>query len=191
MASGRRGSLFKKKQGRSPVINRFLPSPEILCTPRRGSGRREIYDDDAFGELPPKVHTLENLVRFSIATHFWIIIQQDVEQRVMDVNVAVVVNETQFTEFVHERAHARPRGPDHFRERRLIYLCFDRLRFAILAKIRHKQQESCEAFFAGIEELIDQISLYAHVARQQVGDEQFRKIGLFMDHALNGGNVEP
>jgi len=83
-----------------------------------------------------------------IATDFWIIIQQDVEQRVMDVNVAVVVNETQFTEFVHERAHARPRASDHFRERRLTYLCFDRLRFAILAKIRHKQQEPCEALFA-------------------------------------------
>lgn len=48
---------------------------------------------------------------------------------------------------------------------------------------REEQQSAREAFFAGIEELVDQIFFDADVAREHVGDEAVGELVLFVEHA--------
>ena len=90
--------------------------------------------------------------------------QDRVQQRLMDFHLAVVTDETQFPEFVHEGADAGSRGADHFRQRPLIETGIDRLRAAFLAEIGEQEQKAREPLLAGIEQLIDQILLDPAVA---------------------------
>jgi len=43
-----------------------------------------------------------------------LVVENNVEQRAVDLQTAVVMNEPQFPEPVHEKAHSRTRGADHF-----------------------------------------------------------------------------
>jgi hypothetical protein len=42
------------------------------------------------------------------------LVQNDVQQGITDLDFSVVLDKTQFAEFVHEKAHARPGRADHF-----------------------------------------------------------------------------
>ena len=42
-----------------------------------------------------------------------LIVQNHIEQRAVDLQTAVVVNETQFSESVHEKADSRTSGTNH------------------------------------------------------------------------------
>ncbi len=53
----------------------------------------------------------------------------------MNLYPAVVTDEPQFPEFVHEGTHAGSRRADHLRQRPLIETCVDGLRAALLAEI--------------------------------------------------------
>jgi hypothetical protein len=46
-------------------------------------------------------------------------VQNNIQQGAVDFDVAVVVNQAQSSKLVHEKAHARSRRADHFRERLL------------------------------------------------------------------------
>ena len=48
--------------------------------------------------------------------------QQNTQQRSMDFEMPVVINEAQFAELVHEVTHARPSRADHLSEHFLTYL---------------------------------------------------------------------
>ena len=50
-----------------------------------------------------------------LSFNLWLIAENYVQQGTVDFNAAVVVNKTQFPEFVHEETHARSRRADHFR----------------------------------------------------------------------------
>ena len=45
-----------------------------------------------------------------------VLVQRDTQERSVDLKTAIVMNEAQFPEFVHEQIHPRPRGPHHFHE---------------------------------------------------------------------------
>jgi hypothetical protein len=49
---------------------------------------------------------------------------------------AIVINEAQFSKFVHEEIHAGPGCSDHLRKRLLADLGDNGLRFAFLAEVR-------------------------------------------------------
>ena len=53
----------------------------------------------------------------------------------MDFDLAVVVNQAQFSEFVHKKAHAGARRANHFRERLLADLGDDGFGSTVLTKI--------------------------------------------------------
>ena len=61
--------------------------------------------------------------------------QDDIQQRGVDLQPAVVVNEPQFSEPVHEGADPRAGCADHFRQHFLTDLGNYALRFAFLAKM--------------------------------------------------------
>ena len=63
------------------------------------------------------------------------LVQNDIQQRAVDFDAAVVVNQAQFSKFVHKKAHAGARRTDHLRERLLADLGDDWLGLTLLTKI--------------------------------------------------------
>src|ERR1700691_442909 len=61
------------------------------------------------------------------------VVQYDAEQRLIYLEPAVVLNESQFLEFVHEEIDARARGANHFGQGLLRYFGNDPLRLFLFA----------------------------------------------------------
>jgi hypothetical protein len=59
----------------------------------------------------------------------------------------IVIDEPELAEFVHEHAHARPRGADDLRERLLTDLPDHRLGSPLLAEIRHQEKHPRQPLF--------------------------------------------
>jgi hypothetical protein len=83
----------------------------------------------------------------------------------VDFDAAVVIDQSQFSKFIHEETHAGSGRSDHLRKRLLADFCYDRLRPTFLAKIRQQQKSPRQAFLSRIEQLIDQVLLDTTVAR--------------------------
>jgi hypothetical protein len=113
-----------------------------------------------------------------------LVVEHNGEERVIDVDfAAVVVDEAELAEFVHEEIYAGAGGAYHFGEGFLRNLGQRFLRIAGGTVTREQQQSAREALLAGIEELVDQIFFDADVARQHVSDEAVRELMLFVEHA--------
>jgi hypothetical protein len=67
-----------------------------------------------------------------------LLVQDDVQERTVDLNPAVVVNEPQFSEFIHEHIDAGTRGSDHLREQLLGYFGKHFLRLILPAVARQE-----------------------------------------------------
>jgi hypothetical protein len=78
-----------------------------------------------------------------------VIVTDDVQQGIVDLQLAVVLNESELSELVHKMAHARPRRPDHFGERLLTDLRYDRLWTPLLTEIRHQKKQPRQPLLAG------------------------------------------
>ena len=89
--------------------------------------------------------------------------QNDIEQRFVNTDTSIVLDEAQFAEPVHEEADARTGGSDHLSQRFLRDGWNDRLRLSGLAELRHEQEYSGQALLTVIEQLIDQVVLRAHI----------------------------
>jgi hypothetical protein len=113
-----------------------------------------------------------------------LVVEDHGKQRVVDVDfAAVVVDEAELAEFVHEEIYAGARGTYHFSQGFLRNFGQRFLRIAGGTITRQQQQSAREAFLAGIEELVDQIFFDADVARQHVSDETVGELVLFVEHA--------
>jgi hydroxyethylthiazole kinase-like uncharacterized protein yjeF len=119
--------------------------------------------------------------------YLWSIVENGVQKRVVDLDLAVVTDEAELTEFVHEVAHAGSGGADHLRQCFLADLDLDRLQAAFLAEIRQQQQKPCQPLFARIEQLVDQIRLDPAVARQQIRHEKLGESRLVMEGCQHRG----
>jgi hypothetical protein len=109
----------------------------------------------------------------------------------MDLQVAVVLDETQFSEFVHELADTRPRRSDDFRQCLLADFHGDWLWTAFLAEIRQEQQRGRQALFARIENLVGQVLLRAAGAGQQMSDEPLAEARLVVQDTDHLGFSDP
>src|SRR5688572_18525864 len=110
-----------------------------------------------------------------------LIVQHHVQQRTVYLNAAVVFDEAEFSEFVHEEAYTCARCSHHLRERFLTDLRDDGLRPALLAEVREQQQKSCQSLLAGIEQLVDEVLFDTNCAGQKVCDEHLGERGLLMN----------
>src|SRR6476661_2049584 len=102
-------------------------------------------------------------------------VQNDIEQRGVDFDLAVVVNQAQFSKFVHKKAHAGARRTNHLRERLLADLGEDWLGSTVLTKIREKQEGPRQPLLAGVEQLVDQVCFNPDSALQEMRDEHLGK----------------
>ena len=96
-----------------------------------------------------------------------------------------VVNEAQFSKFVHEKTHPGPGRADHIRKGLLADFREDRLRFGFLAKVRQQQEQPGQTFLARIEQLIDEVRLDPDGPRQKMGNEHPGERWLLLDHPDN------
>jgi len=91
------------------------------------------------------------------------VVKHGVQKRMMDLDLAIIADETELAEFVHEEADAGTGGADHLRQYFLADLNLDRPRAAFLAEVRQQQQKPRQPFLARIEQLIDQVGFNAAV----------------------------
>src|ERR1700689_1922916 len=90
----------------------------------------------------------------------------------------IVIDEAQFTKFVHEKADAGSGSADHIGQCLLTDVWTDRLRSAFLAEIRQQQEQARKPPLARIEQLVDQILLDPSVAGQEICHEKLVKCWL-------------
>ena len=90
----------------------------------------------------------------------------------MNPDAAVIFNEAELAKAIHEEAHTRPGGANHFRQSFLRDLRDQRFCFSRLAKLRQQQEDPRQTLFAGVEKLIDKIGLGSHATRQEELQEQ-------------------
>jgi hypothetical protein len=72
---------------------------------------------------------------------------------------AVVGNKAKLAEPIHEEADSGARGPYHIRQSLLCDRRDQRFWFTRLPVLRHQQENPSQTLFAGVEKLINQISL--------------------------------
>ena len=113
-----------------------------------------------------------------------LIMQYHIQQGLMHTNATVVFDEAKLAKAIHEEADAGSYSTDHIRQGLLRDLGNQGYRLALHAEFRHQQENPGEALFAGVEELIDKISLNAHAAAQQKRQEQVGE-GMFFMHDSN------
>jgi hypothetical protein len=46
----------------------------------------------------------------------WLLVQDNTQERSVDMQPAIILNEAQFLEFIHEKIDPGARCPDHFRQ---------------------------------------------------------------------------
>jgi hypothetical protein len=102
-------------------------------------------------------------------------VHDDGQEGLIDLEAAVVFDEPELLELVHEEVHARARRADHFRERLLRDPRQHAMGLVGLAVPREQQQRAGQPLLAGIEQLIDQVCFDATVPSQHVRDEPVRK----------------
>src|SRR5439155_14194704 len=109
------------------------------------------------------------------------VVQHDTQERVVNLEAVVVVDEAELPELVHEEIHARSRRPDHFREDLLRDFWQHASRALRLAKTRQQEQRAGQPFFAGIEQLIDEVLLETAVPGEHVRDEAVGERMMWME----------
>ena len=109
--------------------------------------------------------------------------QNDIEQRFVNQDAAVVFNKAEIAKSIHEETDTGSRGADHLRQRFLRDLRDECLHLARFTKFGHQQQNPCQALLAGVEKLIDEISLSSHAAGKQKLQEQIGEGMLLVQHA--------
>jgi len=91
-------------------------------------------------------------------------VQNHAQQATVDRQAIGVIDEAKLLEFHHEMADPRSRRADHLRQVFLIDSGEDRLGSALLAKMRQQQEDSGQAFLAGIKKLVHEIGFKPDIA---------------------------
>ena len=75
-------------------------------------------------------------------------LQKDIQEGVMNPNLAVIFDEAQLPEAIHKKTHSRSGCANHLSQYLLADLRNHRLRFAFLAELREQQQNPRESLLA-------------------------------------------
>src|ERR1019366_3920367 len=127
------------------------------------------------------------LIGFASASYFAakspsaLFVGEKVDERGVDLDRAVVVDESLFSETVHEVADAGPGGAHHLRQSLLADFNTHGFGVGLAAKASHGQEDAGQALFAGTEDLIHELFFDTADAAEEMRDEELRKSGLRVD----------
>src|SRR5229473_7546614 len=125
---------------------------------------------------------------FSDKCKSWcLLVQDNTQEGIVDVDLAVVLDEAQLPEFVHEKIDSRPRCANHFRQHLLRYFGKHLLRFGFLAVASEQQKSPSQPFLARIEKLVDQILFDSDVPRKHIRHEAVGESMFSVEHANHLG----
>jgi hypothetical protein len=92
------------------------------------------------------------------ACRTWVLVVQDnAQEGIVDAKLAIVLDEAQLSEFVHETIDPWARCADHLRQHLLRHFGKHLLRLVRRAISRQQQKRACQPFLAGVKELVDEI----------------------------------
>jgi hypothetical protein len=111
-----------------------------------------------------------------------LLIVKNIQKRTVNAQLTVVLDESQFAEAIHEEADSGAGGANHLCQGFLADFGNHGLWSPVFAELGEQQQGACQALFAGVEELINQIFLETNVTDQQVGHEHVGKLFLIVKH---------
>lgn len=111
------------------------------------------------------------------------VIEDHPKKRAIHLDAAVVFDVSGVAETVHQYIDARPGTADEGGESLLADLRDAISGIPIFTEVCHVEEGAGEAFFGGVEELVDEVCLDAAGALQQVGDEEVRHAVLFGEYA--------
>src|SRR6202171_5692405 len=120
---------------------------------------------------------------FNKRENWCLFVQDNAQEGIVDVDLAVVLDKAQFPEFVHEKIDPRPRCANHFRQHFLRYFGEHLLSMARRAIAREQQQSARQPFLAGVEELVYQVLLDSYDSCQRIGDEAVGELVFLVEHA--------
>jgi len=100
------------------------------------------------------------------------------------------VNVAEIAEPIEEEADTGSGGAYHICKSLLTDLGDDLNGLRFLAEVSHHHQQSGKALFAGIEQMIDQISLHPDVAGKQVLGETLGELRLTLEQAQHGRLID-
>ena len=80
-----------------------------------------------------------------------LVMQHDAQERSIDLNPAVIPDEAQLLEFVHEQIDPRARCANHLRQRFLRYFGEDSMRLFLLAVSGQQQKSAREPLLGRVE----------------------------------------
>src|SRR6266481_9213526 len=112
-----------------------------------------------------------------------LLVQDNAQEGIIDVDLAVVLDEAQFPEFVHEKIDPGPRRANHLRQHLLRYFGQHLLRMALRAIAREQQESARQAFLARVEELVYQVLLDSYVSRKHISDEAVGELVFLVERA--------
>src|SRR6267378_862850 len=98
-------------------------------------------------------------------------------------DLAVVLDEAQFPEFVHEKIDLGPRRANHLRQHLLRYFGQHLLRMALRAIAREQQERARQAFLGRVEELVYQVFLGSYVSRKHISNEAVGELVFLVERA--------
>jgi hypothetical protein len=79
------------------------------------------------------------------------VVQHHTQKRIIDLKAAVIFDEAQLLEFVHEQIDARARGSDHLGQRLLRYFWKHSVMLVLLAVARQQEQGARQPLLRGVE----------------------------------------
>src|SRR6202521_4617454 len=104
-----------------------------------------------------------------------LLVQDNTQEGSVDMEPAIVSNEAQFLEFIHEKIDPGARCPDHPRQHLLRYFGKHLFRVGLLAVPSEQQKSARQSFLARVKELINQILLNSDVPRKHISHEAIRE----------------
>src|ERR1700730_12942235 len=116
-----------------------LISGAFSCTGKAFSER--IF----YRESAPRAADRLDLACWIIPLYLGLFMQNGVQQRIMNLYLSIVADESKFAEFVHEVAHAGSGRSDHLSQCLLADIHQNRLRYAFLSEMREQKEKARES----------------------------------------------
>jgi hypothetical protein len=113
-------------------------------------------------------------------------VEDNTEQGAVNLQDAVVVDETQLPELVHEMIDSGAGGSYHRGQSILADPRNDWFGFAFFAELRQQQKYSSQALFAGVEDLIDEVFFHSKSVSEEIRGEKVCELAVLVEEPYHG-----